>query len=105
MPVESAADLAGMFSSDDFAEAATYAPRADRALPSSRVDVIMTDALNVMAYGNATLRARSCLLRAAALAYEPQRGDMLTLPEGRFEVAARETQLDGAVYLLTLSAA
>ena len=105
MTVESAEDLAGMFAVEDFAVSAAYAPRADRTLTPASVSVILTDSQEMVGYGAVTGRARSCLISAAALEYEPQRGDELTLPSGVFQVQAVEATQDFAVYALTLSVA
>lgn len=102
MPVESAADLAGMFA--DFAEVGTLTLGALGGQAVS-VRVILERPEERLTGGRMVQPASSARLRSSSVPARPRAGDVLTLSTGlgAFKVASCEADPTGAVLLLTLT--
>lgn len=104
MPVESAADLAGMFDPADHAEAVTFRLAAGGA--SITVNAIFDTPVDDIG-GVGGIGARSRAIAAMALlssfgAQRPRRGDFITRGGELLRIEAAELDSTGAIITLTL---
>lgn len=126
MPVESDADLLGMFDAQDFGVAATWAPGWSRDWPRTLIaDVVAgtyslssdtTDlavirddpADRTASFGGnlgSIARRDELMLPAAALPGEPLRDDLMTIAGASFEVEHAVSDIDRLVWRVTLGEA
>ncbi len=101
MPVENAADLAAFFSTDDFAEAATYRPASG---PDVAVSVIVDRPTREVSLGGLAVSAPAiaCRLRSSEVA-QPRKGDAITIGAATYTIAAApERESGGLIWHLTL---
>lgn len=123
MPVESAADILGMFGAEDFGVAASWGPAWSRdwprtlvmdlvtgvnALSAETVDLsVIQDGPNdaTPAFGGgqgAMTQRRVIMLPAAALPAEPFRDDLVTVAGAASRAEAAASDIDRLVWRLTL---
>lgn len=122
MPVDSDADILGMFSADDFGVAATWAPGWTRDWPRTLVAdlvagtitlttettdlvVIQDDPTDRAASfgGTGTIARRdSIMLPAAALPASPMNADPVTVDGGAFAIGHAESDIDRRLWRAAL---
>jgi hypothetical protein len=123
MPVESDADILGMFDAADFGVAATWAPAWSRDWPRTLVADLVADtytlsvdttALAVIqddpsdatpAFGGglgAIAQGRTIMLPAAALPAEPLRDDLMTVAGTDCRIEAATSDVDRRLWRATL---
>lgn len=102
MPVESDADLLGMFDAGEFGAAATWTPAAARGLPYSNVALTVIEDDPTAGGFNATARQVEVMVPLPALPAEPQRNDTMTVAGAPYRVDAATSDIDRRVWRLTL---
>lgn len=124
MPVESDADLLGMFDAEEFGVAAVWHPGWARDWPRAMVLDLEAETASLTTDGAAVVVMRDnpagvvaggglgaiadrleVILPVAALPVTPSRQDILLIEGAIFMVEQAETSIDRALWLLTLSVA
>lgn len=102
MAVETAADLAAFFDTDEFAVAATYYPAGGAGVAVSVIHDAPYNTFDVAAEAGIARVARRVLLRAGELACDPAPGDVILLAGANRRVMQAAVDDAGSVWSLEL---
>lgn len=103
MPLETDADILGMFDTNDHAQAAIYTPAGEAPMA---VSVILDQAESVVGLGArpATPTGFTAMLPAAQIPDRPRKGELLSVGTRDFRIEAAQVDQAGRIWRLTLAA-